>query len=156
MAGYSKYIRQVEAFLSDAGFVYEHTNSKGNDFWVHPSGETVKVPSRLNETAVKHLIHNTQKKIGSATLKDAAKRDPSQVKERQRVDRERAAAEAERARVELDRLIAVREQQAGGLSQKAFAALVREIESAEREFNRWRRLMEELPSPLNNTARHRA
>ena len=150
MAGKKGY-KTVAKLLKDNGCeLAEQVNGKA--IWLTPSGAEVSLLLAMSDNTAKTLVKNLCTEHGWDDGR--GKRKAQAVKERQAADRARFSAEAEASKREYLALVKRREWLAQGLSQREFAALTRQIEAAEREFNKWRRLMEAQPLP--NTARHRA
>lgn len=146
-------------FLEANGFEFEHSNTKGVRFYVHPSIGSQSVSPFMNENAARHLHRKVARVLGLPTDLDKSKRDAGKVKDRQAKARAQAAAEFERAEKERDRLVAEREDLIGRFGAKSFAetnAIIAQIEKAEREMRYWQAQMTETPNSGHAGVKHAA
>lgn len=115
-------IRDVEQL----GYEFDHTNSKGTSFYVHPdTGAQVRLPAGVDERVARSVLDDARHSIGLPTKGN--KRHPDLIRQRQDAERE------------LDR--------ARSRARSAVGAAVREAEealrAAERRLAWWDRLVRE-------------
>lgn len=143
----------------DAGFVYESTNSKSADRYVHPDGRSFL----LTQGAGEHAVRQIRVAVGldtRAPKRNAAAVHDRQAKERdrQRQEREQHAAQLERLQVEKDQLLA---GHGAHLTPEQVVAISARIEKNEQEIRRYTQLMTETPEAgshcgTGRPARHQA
>ena len=158
----AKHFREARVALVDLGFILIKT--KGDtETYSHPKlrdRPPVKIYYGITDTQSGHLIENCTRHLGEVPRPGERKRNATQVKERQKGDRKRAADEESRHRLELADLIAQRDRGLGGVSGALSRAESRDIErlieAKERELRYWRSLMTETPSSGHEGMKHAA
>lgn len=146
-------------FLEANGFEFEHSNTKGVRFYVHPTISTQSVSPVMNENTARHLHRKIARALGQQTDLDKSKRDAGKVKDRQAKARAQAAAEFERAEFERDRLVVDRDKRLeyfGVLTVADMNAIIARIEKAEREMRYWQAQMTETPNSGHAGVKHAA
>lgn len=154
--------KDAKRLVKDAeavGFVYESTNSKGADRYVHPDGRSFLLTQGAGEHAVRQIrvaigLDARAPKRNSAAVHERQARE----RDRQRQEREQHAAQLERLRVEKDQLLA---GQGAHLTPEQVLLVERRMEQTEREIRRFQRLMTETPEAGSHcgtarSARHQA
>lgn len=122
----SKRARDLIRGVEQLGYEFDHTNSKGTSFYVHPdTGAQVRLPTGVDERVARSVLDDARHSIGLPTKDN--KRHPDLIRQRQDAERE------------LDR--------ARSRAQAAIGAAVREAEealqAAERRLAWWDRLVRE-------------
>lgn len=155
----SKAAGELIQFLEANGFEFEHANTKGMRFYVHPTLGTQSVSPFMDERTARHLHRKVARALGQQTDLDRSKRDAGKVKDRRAKARAQAAAEFERAEQERDRLVADRDKRLayfGALTITDMNAIVAQIEKAEREMRYWQAQMTETPNSGHAGVKHAA
>lgn len=151
--------RDLIRFMEENGFEYEHSNTKGMQFFAHPSLDTEGINPCMDERSARHTQRRLAKALGVVTDRDRSKRHVANVKDRQAKARAQAAAEYERAQAERDRIVADRDRRLayfGALTVADMNAIIAQIEKAEREMRYWQGLMTETPDSGHAGVKHAA
>lgn len=154
----TKSYKQLVQFLESVGFEYDRTNSKGSDIYSHSGYGEMSVPQA--PANVEGTIRRVQKTLGITTIREARKRKPEQIKNRQAVERERVAAQIERNQAEIAELLRQRDQRLDGLgavlTDREVWRIEEIIEIRENEIREWQKLMTQIPSVNAHAGRSRA
>lgn len=153
-----KYFKLVEKKIRQLGYQFDHANACGGWIYTHATLPQVQVNTAMGEHAAVALGKKLDKQLG--VVRESNKRNAAAIKSRRESDRRRAKAELDALNARRDRIVAEKlALPVGDISEvdrEQRLELEREIESIERERMKWQRLMTELPSAVDNKARHRS
>jgi hypothetical protein len=123
-------IRDVEAL----GYEFDHTNSKGTSFYIHPdTGAQVRLPAGVDERVARSVLDDARHSIGLPTKDN--KRHPDLIRQRQDAERD-----LERAR---QSLASAGSSLTAGSHFMQVAEAEEALRAAERRLAWWDRLVRE-------------
>ena len=148
-----KAFKELVKSLEGLGFEFARRNAKAAHVYTHKRYGDIAIVPGCDEHAARQILRKIERSLG--VWKQAPKRNPEHVKERQAAERARLAAQADKLAAERQEILARRDSYLSGAGAVLTGAEIRAIEDRIEQIDRERRRIETLMTSIPAAGDHR-